>query len=226
LDCASGRTLWTTPGPPAAYAAFICAEIAGQRQIIGYDRESLGGWDVKTGRRLWQLVPPIGGDFNVPTPVVADGALIVATENNGARLYRFDDAGRIIPKPEAEFPDLLPTTASPVVTCGRLFGGCPGLQCLDLHHGLKSVWHLDDQAMGDHASFIADNDRVLIVTLGGELILLDAKADNCTIISRLRLFKEDIEVYAHPALVGTRLYARGESSVVCVDLGATEGKEL
>jgi hypothetical protein len=57
------------------------------------------------------------------------------------------------------------------------------------------------------------------MTLGGELILLEAKASECVIISRLRLFKDDVEVYSHPALVGTRLYARGGSSVVCMDLG-------
>jgi outer membrane protein assembly factor BamB/ABC-type phosphate/phosphonate transport system substrate-binding protein len=226
LDCANGRTRWTTPGPAAAYSAFICAELGGQRQIIGYDRLSLGGWDVKTGKRLWKLIPPVDGDFNVPTPVAAQGGLVVATENNGTRFYRFDEFGRIISKPAAEFPDLSPTTASPVATCGRLFGACPGLHCLDLHHGLKAIWHLDDQAIGDHVSFIADNERVLVITMSGELILLDAKADTCTIISRLRLFDDGVDVYAHPALVGTRLYARGESSVVCVDLSTKEEKEL
>ena len=49
-----------------------------------------GGWDARTGRRLWTLVPPHSGDFNVPTPLVHEGRLMVATENNGAR------GGRII----------------------------------------------------------------------------------------------------------------------------------
>jgi hypothetical protein len=61
---------------------------------------------------------------------------------------------------------------------------------------------------------------VLVITLGGELILLDGKADTCSIISRMRLFEGDVEVYSHPALSGTRLFARGGSSVVCVDLSA------
>jgi len=225
LDCATGRTRWTTPGPPAAYSAFICAELGGQRQIVGYDRQSLGGWDVKTGTRLWTLIPRVEGDFNVPTPIAIDGGLVVATENNGTRLYRFDQSGKIIPQPAAEFPHLTPTTATPVITCGRLFGACPGLNCLDLQQGLKPLWHLDEQAIGDHASLIADDQRVLVITVTGELILLDAMADNCTIISRLKVFDDDVEVYAHPALVGTRLYARGGSSVVCVDLAAMKEKE-
>jgi hypothetical protein len=159
------------------------------------------------------------GDFNVPTPVAAGGGIIVATENNGTRLYRFDDAGRIISQPAASFADLAPNTVSPVATCGRLFGAHPGLHCLDVDKGLKPVWQREEPALGDHATLFADDERVLVVTLSGELILLDGRADSCAILSRLRLFEDDAEVYSHPALVGTRLFARGGSNVVCVDLG-------
>ena len=203
----------------AAYSSFIYGEFGGRRQIVGYDRRSLGGWDVKTGKRLWQLVPPAEGDFNVPTPIAVDGGVIVSTENNGTRFYRFDESGRIISKPAAESTELSPNTATPVVTCGRVFGAHPGLCCLDVQTGMKPVWQREEEGLGDHATLIADDERVLVITLGGELILLDGKADECAIISRLRLFDDDVEVYSHPALVGTRLYARGGSSVVCADLG-------
>jgi hypothetical protein len=148
-----------------------------------------------------------------------DGGVLVATENNGTRFYRFDESGRIVPRPACEFADLAPDTVTPVVTCGRLFGAHRGLECLDLRNRLKPVWHRDEEGLGDHATLMADNERVLVITLGGELILLDGKADSCAIISRLRVFNEDAEIYSHPALVGTRLYVRGGSSVVCVDLG-------
>ena len=154
----------------------------------------------------------------MPTPIAVGGGVLVSTENNGTRLYRFDESGRIISKPAAEFADLAPTTASPVVTCGRVFGAHQGLHCLDVEKGLKAVWH-HEEGVGDHATLIADDERVLVITLTGELILLDGKADTCAIISRLRLFEDDAEVYSHPALVGTRLYARAGSSVVCVELG-------
>ena len=218
LDCATGRTRWTTPGLPAAYSSFICGEFGGRRQIVGYDQQSLGGWDVKSGERLWKLVAPNEGDFNVPTPVAVDGGIIVSTENNGTRLYRFDESGRIISKAAAEFANLSPDTASPVVTCGRVFGAHQGLHCLDVQNALKPIWHREDDSLGDYATLIADEERVLVVTVRGELILLDGKTDECTIISRLRIFDEEEDVYSHPALVGTRLYARGGSSVVCVNL--------
>ena len=219
LDCATGRTRWTTPGSPAAYSAFICGEFGGRRQIVGYDHDSLGGWDVKTGVRLWKLVPPVEGDFNVPTPIAVDGGVLVSTENNGTRLYRFDPSGRIIPQPAGTFADLAPDTTTPVVTCGRVFGAKDGLYCLDARNGLKPIWHREEAALGDYATLMADAERVLVITLGGELILLDGSSDTGAILSRLRVFEDDVEVYSHPALVGSRLYLRGGDSVVCVDLG-------
>jgi outer membrane protein assembly factor BamB len=219
LDLVTGRTRWTAPGLPAAYSAFICGEFGGRRQIVGYDQISLGGWDVKTGQRLWQLVPATEGDFNVPTPVAVDGGIVLATENNGTRYYRFDDSGRIISTPTGKFADLSPDAVSPVATCGRVFGMHQGLRCLDIGKTLQPVWHCAEPALGDYASFIADEERVLVITLGGELILLDGKADACKIISRLRVFDDDVEIYSHPALAGSRLYMRGGPNVVCVDLG-------
>jgi outer membrane protein assembly factor BamB len=217
LDCITGKTRWVTPGAPAAYSAFIFGNFGSRQQIIGYDQGSLGGWDAGTGRRLWQLVPPAEGDFNVPTPVGMDGGVIVSTENNGTRLYHFDDTGRIIAKPRSQSAELSPTTSTPVVTCGRVFGAHQGLHCLDARAGLRELWHRDED-LGDHATFFADENRVLVITISGELILLDARADQCVILSRLRMFEDDAEVYSHPALVGTRLYARGGSSVLCMDL--------
>ncbi|MGV3754650.1 MAG: PQQ-binding-like beta-propeller repeat protein [Verrucomicrobiota bacterium] len=220
LDCATGKTRWATPGSPAAYAAFICGEFGGHRQIVGYDQHSLGGWDVKTGKRLWQLVPPSPGDFNVPTPIAVEGGLVVTSENNGTRFYRFDDAGRIIPEPVGVYKELAPDSATPVVTRGRVYGAHNGLHSLSVQNGLKPVWQRSDDAAGDFATLIADGERLLMISLTGELVLLDASKDECVVISRLKIFEDDVEVYSHPALVGTRLYLRGGMSVLCVELAA------
>lgn len=218
LELATGATRWASPGSPAAYAAFICGEFGGRRQVIGYDRVSLGGWDVKTGERLWRLVAEKEGDFNVPTPVAVTDGVVVTSENNGTRLYRFDPSGRIVPKPAGEYADLAPDTSSPVVSGGRLIGVHQGVHCLDLGQGLRRVWRWDDDALGDYAAVLADDDRALVITIGGELVLLKTTADHAEVLSRLPVFKDDAEVYSHPALVGERLFLRGGSQVVCLDL--------
>jgi outer membrane protein assembly factor BamB/ABC-type phosphate/phosphonate transport system substrate-binding protein len=220
LDLTTGHTRWTTPGAPSSYCAFISGSFGGRPQIVGYDEHTLGGWDPQTGKRLWQLIPPIRGDFNVPTPNAVDGGILVATENNGTRFYQFSDSGEIIPRPTAHCPDLAPDTSTPVVTNGRVFGANhESLYCLDLKT-LRPIWHREEANLGDHASLVADDERVLITTLRGELILLDARANESPILSRMKLFEDNFEVYAHPALVGSRLYTRAGDSVMCVDLSS------
>lgn len=221
LDCQTGKTRWATPGKSAAFSSFVSATLGGKFQIVGYDKTSLGGWDPKTGERLWTLTPPSEGDFNVPTPLVVDGQLLVATENNGTRLYGFGSDGKILSTPLAKYAELAPDTASPVVTSGRVFGTHAGLHCLNLRDHLKPVWYEQSDSLGDHASLFASENRVLVVSLSGELFLLSADCEKFEILSRLKIFEDETEVYSHPALVNNRLYIRGSSSVCCVDLGGS-----
>ena len=40
----------------------------------------------------------------------------------------------------------------------------------------------------------------------------------CKLINRLQVFEDRAEIYSHPALVGDRLYIRGETSIRCIKL--------
>jgi ABC-type phosphate/phosphonate transport system substrate-binding protein/outer membrane protein assembly factor BamB len=211
----TGETIWRAPGEPAGYGSLILGTFGGVRQIVGHDATSLGGWDPNTGRRLWTLLPTKKGDFNVPTPVNIDGRLLVATENNGARLYDFDADGRINPIPVAQNRKLAPDTSTPVVMGNLVFGCFRGLFCLDVNDNLKTLYSTEgDGSFNDYAALIAGNGRILAVTVEGELILLEAAREAFRPLSRLRLF-DDAEVWSHPALVGNRLYIRSMKEICC-----------
>lgn len=220
LDLASGKEVWRCPGLPAAYASFIAGTFGGVRQIVGYDEKSLGGWEPATGRRLWTLVPPVSGDFNVPTPIDAGGKLILASENNGTRIYDFDQSGSIRVKPLATNEELSPDSSTPVLVGGRLFGCWYSLHCLQADAKLQTLWTGEDDAFGHYASLIASTDRVLLISHRGELLLADASAGEFKIVSRRKVLGEEAEVLSHPALVGSRLFLRDTSQIVCVDLRA------
>jgi outer membrane protein assembly factor BamB len=221
LDCETGKEIWRCPGLPSAYASFIVGTFGGVRQVVGYDEKSLGGWDVANGKRLWTLVPPVTGDFNVPSPIDAGGRLIVASENNGARIYDFTAGGRILSRPSGNNGDLVPDSSTPVLVGGKLFGCSGSLYSLDVAKGLAVHWNGEDDALAGYASVIASPDRVLVATKHGELILVDAAADKFSIIARLRVFPADSEVISHPAIVGTRIYLRDMTKIVCIDLSGT-----
>jgi outer membrane protein assembly factor BamB len=220
IEPATGDVVWKTPGRKAAYASFVAAELGGVRQIIGYDKTTLGGWDVATGRRLWELAPDISGDFNVPTPVPLGDRLLVTSENNGTRLYAFNKAGVIVPHPVARHARLAPDSSTPVVVDGQVFGVWKEMYCLSAADALAPRWTGRDRLFRDYASLIAAPGRVLVTTTRGELLLIDARADAFTVLSRLQVIEDDSEVHSHPALVGTRLFVRSATRLVCVELAA------
>jgi outer membrane protein assembly factor BamB len=218
LEPATGKILWQTPGEQAAFGSFIVGQFGGRQQLVGYDKKSLGGWDLQDGKRLWRLVPPRRNDFNVPTPISAGGHLLVSTENNGTREYQFKDDGQIDPLAVGEFADLVPDAHSPIIVGGKLFGVSGELFCLDAGERLKPLWTASDEAFSDYTSLVGSPTRVLITTLHGELLLIDSQSPNYRLVSRSKAFDDDSGVYSHPALVGTRLYLRGSTSIVCLDL--------
>lgn len=221
LNRKTGAVIWQTPGHAAAYSAFIFATFDNVPQIIGYDSGSLGAWDPQTGKRLWTLIPPDASDFNVTTPVVLGDQLLLATENNGTRLYRFDGTGIIVPEPVQKNDALAPDTCTPAIAANRVFATAYGeLFCLDLNDGLKTLWQQSDDMFHDHCNIIASPDRVLLWTANGDLLLLDAKSPTYAPLAKVRPFDEKHpDTLAHPALVKNRLYLRSSKSLACFEIG-------
>jgi len=58
--------------------------------------------------------------------------------------------------------------------------------------------------------------------LGGELILIDPARPQLQIVSRLPVFQDThskrAQILSFPAIVGERLYLRGENELLCVEL--------
>ncbi len=218
LEPATGEVRWRSPGGPTGHGSPIVGLFGGRRQILGHDKETLGGWDPATGARLWSVRPDQPGDFNVPTPLLWKDRLVVATEGNGLRLFDGGTDGSAKVPAAALNRRIKPDTHTPVIVGDRLFAAHRELVCIHLADGLKPLWSGRDEAYRDHASLIASTDRVLVQTSTTELILVDALADEYKELGRLRVLDDEDGLLAHPALVGRWLYVRGAASVVCVDL--------
>ncbi|MGY8767104.1 MAG: outer membrane protein assembly factor BamB family protein [Pirellulales bacterium] len=218
LDAATGEIVWRTPGHASAYAAFRIATFNGVRQIIGYDSASIGGWNLKTGQRLWELVPPDGADFNVTTPLLLPDGLLLATENNATRRYLMVDG---IPKPKliASNIELAPDTCTPAMINQRLFASAYGeLFCLDLTNNLKTIWKKQDDLYFDHTNIIAGNNRLLIWTSTADLLLVPTDTDDYQQLFRWQPFGDHAESMSHPAITNNRLYLRDSTTLICVEL--------
>ncbi|MBI5821004.1 MAG: PhnD/SsuA/transferrin family substrate-binding protein [Verrucomicrobia bacterium] len=222
LDRHTGKLLWKTAGKPMAHAAMLLDVFGGRRQLIGYDIESIHGWDPETGRCLWSVTPE-ARDYNVPTPLKFGERLILSSENNATRLHAFNADATIRPQSVAQNDDLKPEISTPIIVNGLLFGVInDALLCLDPVNALATRWRFEDKAFNEYASLIGGNGRVLATTTTGELLLLAAEPQACRVISRLQVFqgqkRRSPDVWAHPALVGNRLYLRSPEEIVCLRL--------
>ena len=147
----------------------------------------------------------------------------MSTENNGTRLYEFDESGRIKPQPMAVNEDLAPDTSTPVVIDGLVFGSSWEVICLDLDDGLKTLWRRDEDPYGDYSPFIAGNGRVLVTTQIGVVSLIDVDREAFKPVSSLNLFDDvsatERDVWSHPIVVDGRLYVRNLLGVYCFLIG-------
>jgi outer membrane protein assembly factor BamB len=219
LARSTGNVVWKTAGGKPGHASFIVASLGGKSQLVGYDADSLGGWDAARGTRLWKIMPVLGGDFNVPTPIRLDEKrLFVCTENNGARIYEFDDGGLPAQTPIATCDQLNPDSHTPVASGGRIYGLAGGLRCLDAAGGLREIWVVEDAALAGYASLIVCGRRLLAYTPSSELVLLEDGGDSGHVLSRLILDRSAEGVLSHPAMVGTRLFVRVGKRIVCLEL--------
>ncbi len=219
LDPDTGLTIWQSAGRPSGYASMIAAVLAGREQLIGYDDQSLGGWDPATGNRLWELVPEKKGDFNVGTPLVVNGRLFVATENNGARLFAFDDQGRIVPDPVGSYKYFAPDMHTPVAVNNLIFGVHVQMVCLDATQNLKLRWEQDDDGFANYASIIgSDNGRLLVISEEGDLLLVAADGERYRLLKRVVLGEFETQLLSHPALVDHHLFVRLGSTLARLTL--------
>jgi outer membrane protein assembly factor BamB len=214
LDLDTGETIWQCPGGAASYSSLMPLQIGKRCQVIGFDFDSLGAWEVDTGSRLWRHVPPRRGDFNVPTVLIdspsenSNRKLIVASENNGTRVFTFNGAGELNQEPLATARVFAPDTHTPVLIRRMVVGVHNALYALNVDDNLGTILELDDPAFESYGSIIASDNRALFLNLDGELLLVSIQENELKIVSRWKLEVEPGSVYSHPAVADEGFYVR------------------
>ena len=224
LDLETGQVVWTGEGGGVNYASFIVGTFGGVQQVVGYDAKSLGGWDVRTGRRLWRFEVETSYGYVVPSPVAVEGKLLVTSDQENARRLRFAAAGEIAAEVEAENEDLAPEISTPTVWGEGILGASSGLVLLDAGSPgssgpLKTLWLYDaEDCVGGVCHAIVSQDRALVMCQDGQLLLLAADRQSCRILDRQPLCGK---TWVHPALAGGRFYVRDSSRLYCYDMRAS-----
>lgn len=216
LDPQTGSVLWQGEGGLPNYSSFLVGTFGGVEQVVGYDAKTLGGWDLQTGRRLWNVKVESSGGYIVPSPLVLGGNLLIADTNNEAQLFAFDPGGTIRSTPVATNDGLNPEICTPVAAQGLILGQAGKLVCLDAA-SLKTLWsEQHDKAFEADCHLIAAEDRAVVTNNLGELLLLRFDRGGMKVLGRKKICQKTL---MHPTVAGARLFAQDNESLYCYDLG-------
>ena len=209
IEAKNGELAWNSTADQTGYASPQSIELNGKSQIVGLDRKSIRGWDASTGESLWVVSPQSSAEFHVPMPLVSKHGVITVGEVRGTCHYRWDANGKLSAKAEAEQFELAPDMHSPVATSKYVFGVHDALLAIEIDNKMEIKWRIDDKAFQQHCNLIIADDRLLVVTERGELLLIDLAESN---EGERILFREQLgdggRSLSHPALVGDVLYVR------------------
>jgi len=216
LDPDTGEVVWQGEGDRANYSSFIVGDFGGVAQVVGYDAKSLGGWELKSGRRLWRLAVDASGGYIVPTPVAVGGNLLIADLNNPAQLFTFDNHGVIREPGIGTNEDFLPEVSTPVAAGDLILGVADELLCLNASDGLKPLWSDDrEDVFATDCHLIVDADHGLAFNTDGDVVLFSFDQQGEKVLGRRHLCGKTL---MHPALAAGRLYVRDGQFLYCYQI--------
>jgi outer membrane protein assembly factor BamB len=168
LNYLTGATLWETDRKvKISWASPIIAEINGKYQVILSSDPLVAGYDVDSGKELWN-VSCLSGEVG-SSPAFGSGLVFAANEY--AKLAAIDPLKKSVVWENDEY---LPEVASPVVANGLLFLGTSYgvLVCYDAKTG-KKYWEKED-GPGFYSSPVVTDNKLFTIDTNGKMRVYEA----------------------------------------------------
>jgi outer membrane protein assembly factor BamB len=213
LDPETGKPLWAWSGDGPGYASPIVATFDGVAQVVTQTDAHIVAVALESGELLWKLPFTTPYDQNVVTPVAHGNELVFA----GLEADTF----AVEPKrgPDGFAPKELwrsETTfymSTPVLAGDRMIGFSNQkkgqLVALEAGTGRKS-WESEGR-LGDNGAIVLWGSYVLLLTSGGELLVLEADADRFSPLRRYTVAESP--TWAHPIPTSAGILVKDESHV-------------
>ncbi|TWT98595.1 outer membrane biogenesis protein BamB [Stieleria varia] len=248
LDAATGRVAWHSGDEPASYASALPIRVGQQTQVVGYMQHALCGFDLLTGNELWKVSLSRGYDEHSSWPLYREPHLwISAPFQAGWQLFKVlpsegDRAASIQRVMQGD--NMSNDVASSVLVDGYVYGfdlaeaqskahrpSRGQFRCIDFMTG-ETQWEngslkvrrstdFDENAKTQtvgHASVVVADDKLILLSDLGELILAKANPSRYEELGRVSVLGGEIG-WAAPALHRGCLYVRNQERLVCLHLG-------
>jgi outer membrane protein assembly factor BamB len=223
LDCAEGRTLWTTQGLPeeqATYSSPILFQHAGRRLIANCSSSHGCVVDAKSGDLLCKV--PLKNDFgvNASTPIYGQARIYFVTPyGEQGRAYRLSATDKGVETRLAWHSSLDTVTGAGVLIDGTLYSA--GYRQSKWWFGIDwntGVVRDQSKELTTGAAIWAEN-RLYCFDEQGRVGLIRTDQPRMEVVGSFPLLSGRIrDAWAHPVLQDGRLYLRYHDTLYCFDV--------
>jgi outer membrane protein assembly factor BamB len=225
LDKKTGETVWKCAIPlehtEAGYASAVIAEVGGVKQYVRLLDGGLAGVSTD-GKPLWTY-QKLGPNINVSTPIVLkDQILAVAGYGKGGALLQLTANGKEVKAEEVYFKSELTNKHGGVLVVGDYAYGDTDDHgqpyCAEVKSG-HVMWKREgNEGRGRRSASVTYADgRLYFRYANGVVALVKASPDGYKETGSFQV-KTDGEAWAHPVVVGGKLYLREQDSLYCYDV--------
>ena len=216
LDTKTGRRMWTGKRGMSriAHVTSFIANVDGKDQLISGAGDFLGGFDPKTGERIWNIYAQ--GEGVTPSPVLGDGMLLASSgfEKTTLRGVKLGGATGDVTQTHIlwEQKKGVPTQPSPIYVKPYLYAITDGgiASCFHPTNG-EIIWQ--ERVGGNFcASPVYADGKIYFLSEAGETTVIQAGPD-FKVLAKNPLGEK---CQASIAISNRRLFIRSDRSLFCV----------
>jgi outer membrane protein assembly factor BamB len=214
----SGDLAWTAEAGPNSYSSPQSIAVGGTELCLMLTDSGLTAVNPGNGEKLWQtgLVAKGAPRYGQPRLIGTNKLAVAGLDGTGVSLIEFaPDSSKWNIKSLWISRDLKPEFPDFVVHEGYAYGFDVSIFCcLDLSTG-KRTWKEGRYGRGQ-VILLADQALLLVVSEGGEAVLLAADPENQKELGRFQALQG--KTWNHPVVSASRLYLRNAEEMACYAL--------
>lgn len=220
-DKNTGKPIWLAGHDRASYVSPALATLAGRRQILSVNAESVTGHDPLDGHLLWEYAwPGKSAKCSQPVPLEGDRIFLSAGYGVGCVLLQVsaEQDGQLKAKEVWRKPELRTRYNNVVVRGGFVYGLDEGvLACLELATG-RRMWKAGNYG---HGQMLLFGDVILVTTETGGFVLVEATPAAHHELARFSALKG--KTWNCPAFSAPCLLVRNDKEAACYELSVSSG---
>lgn len=219
VDKETGKPVWTSQGfgAKAHYCSPIAFQFGGKTLVVNGTGDGLVGVDAKTGTVQWTDPFCVGNTANCPTPAFSDGYVFWANgyRKGGICLQLTAEGDKVTATKVWNTMEMVNHHGGYIIDKGYIYGNHnQGWTCLELKTGLKK-WY--EAGVGKGSICYADGMLYTFSEKDGQAGLVQCTPDEFKMTGKVKVAGKGMS-WAHPVVIGGRLYLRYDTTLYCFDV--------